>query len=67
MRTDFTAAELNLFRQWFNAVEDGSSEYLYAIDYMLYNKIQKILGNRIRKVHLDEIKRLTRIGKFDIQ
>lgn len=38
-RLQFTAQELNLVRQWFNAVEDVAPEYLKTADFELGNRI----------------------------
>lgn len=39
----FTHAELDLLRQWFNAVEDLNGKYLTAEDRALYDKIKGAL------------------------
>lgn len=38
----FTAEELNLMRQWFNAIEDLAPEYLEQADRDLMQKIAKV-------------------------
>lgn len=39
--TTFSKEELNLFRQWFNAVEDLSPAYLEKSDCDLYRKVME--------------------------
>ena len=41
---DFTPAELDLLRQWFNAIEDLNKKYLTDEDRALYGKIMAALG-----------------------
>jgi hypothetical protein len=41
--TMFSKEELNLFRQWFNAVEDLSPAYLEKSDCDLYRKVMEAL------------------------
>lgn len=41
---ELTRDELDLIRQWFNAVEDMNKKYLTADDYILRSKILKHLG-----------------------
>ena len=36
---EFTQEELNLLREWFNAVKDLNPKYLESMDYVLYKKI----------------------------
>ena len=42
-----TKEQLDLFRQWFNSIEDTNAGYLNAADYTLYIEIMKELGLRI--------------------
>lgn len=39
--------EMNLFRQWFDSVQDTNAEYLQKVDYVLAEKIYKKLGMRV--------------------
>ena len=39
----FTKDELDLFRQWFNAVQDLNEPYLEKADYTLYAKVKSEL------------------------
>ena len=41
--TKFSKEELNLFRQWFNAVEDLSPAYLEKSDCDLYRKVMEMM------------------------
>lgn len=41
--TTFSKEELNLFRQWFNAVEDLSPAYLEKSDCDLYRKVMEMM------------------------
>lgn len=41
--TTFSKEELNLFRQWFNAVEDVSHAYLEKSDCDLYRKVMEMM------------------------
>lgn len=41
--TTFSKEELNLFRQWFNAVEDLSPAYLEKSDCDLYRKVMELM------------------------
>jgi hypothetical protein len=41
---DLTEAEVNLIRQWFNAVQDLNPKYLEAEDYALARRIHAELG-----------------------
>jgi hypothetical protein len=52
-----TEKELNLIREWFNAVQDLNDEYLDINDYKLAGKIYKILGLQIPDKIFDEMKR----------
>jgi hypothetical protein len=40
---DFTLEELNLIRQWFNAVEDLNPDYLEFSDRQLGNRIERFV------------------------
>ena len=40
---DFTQEELNLLRQWYNAVKDLNPWYLEGTDHILYKKILSCL------------------------
>lgn len=46
----FTAAEADLLRQWFNAVEDVAPKFLELADYELAIKLARLLGTREPKV-----------------
>lgn len=59
----FTKEELNLFREWFTVCEDVNPQYLEAKDYELYNKLQSILGNKIRTCHIEIIEKLKGLDK----
>ncbi len=51
--------ELELIRQWFNAVKDLNPDYLRRADYSLYRRILNKLGMRVSKndaYHPDEKK-----------
>lgn len=39
MNSAYTKEELDLFRQWFNAVQDLNNDYLKESDYALYAKV----------------------------
>ena len=54
---NFDAAELQLFRQWFNAVDDLNERYLDEDDLLLYKKLMDHMGMRVS----DRI--MYRIGK----
>lgn len=41
--TTFSKEELNLFRQWFNAIEDLSPAYLEKSDCNLYRKVMEMM------------------------
>jgi hypothetical protein len=41
--TMFSKEELNLFRQWFNAMEDLSPSYIEKSDCDLYRKVMELL------------------------
>lgn len=43
-RAVITAADLDLLRQWFEAIEDCTPEYLEAADHVLAAKVKKLLG-----------------------
>lgn len=45
---ELTDKELNLIRQWFDAVEDVLPEYLGKADVKLGQRIQRHLGFRVR-------------------
>ena len=51
----FTRDELDLIRQWFNAVQDVNPEYLEKPDYALAKRIYGMLDmripNSIQKIH----------------
>jgi hypothetical protein len=44
---DLTNAELELVRQWFNAVQDANPAYLGADDYILARQIYEMLRIRV--------------------
>ena len=46
---ELTNEDLNLIRQWFNALEDCSPEYLCGEDYELAKRIYVALGVKIPK------------------
>lgn len=41
---EFTKIELNLFRQWYNAVQDSNPQYLEEPDHALARKVLTELG-----------------------
>jgi hypothetical protein len=43
----FSAEQIDLFRQWFNAVQDLNSAYLTPADYQLARVIHERLGLRV--------------------
>lgn len=45
--SELTNEELNLARQWFNAVQDLNPGYLELADYSLAAKIHEALGVRV--------------------
>ena len=40
---EFNSDELDLFRQWYNNIQDVNPEYLEPEDEQLYNKVMEIL------------------------
>lgn len=46
-KTAISHNEMNLFRQWFDSVQDTNSEYLHKDDYVLAEKLYKELGIRV--------------------
>lgn len=44
---DLTTPDLNLMRQWFDAVQDVSPEYLEAKDFALARRLYERLGIRV--------------------
>jgi hypothetical protein len=43
----FSPADLDLFRQWFNSVQDTNGGYLDAADYALARRLYEVLGMRV--------------------
>ena len=50
-----TDAEVDLVRQWFNALEDTTPEFLEAADYDLGRRIALRLGTRIPSPPLTKV------------
>lgn len=44
---NLTRDELELCRQWFDAVQDVNPEYLQPSDFVLAKKIHELLGMRV--------------------
>ncbi|MDP8745345.1 hypothetical protein ABTW57_06160 [Serratia sp. SM59] len=44
MKPMFSAEELNLFRQWFNSMEDTNPAYIQPSDQSLYRKVLALLA-----------------------
>jgi hypothetical protein len=44
---NFTVDELELFREWFDVVQDVSPKYLEQKDYELAKKLYERLGHRV--------------------
>lgn len=51
---ELTRDEIDRLRQWYNAVEDLSPEYLEDADLALYLKILRTLGIKPRPRHLGQ-------------
>lgn len=43
----FTKEELDLVRQWFDAVQDLNPAYLEKADYVLAKRVYEALGHRV--------------------
>jgi hypothetical protein len=50
-----TGQELDLMRQWFDAVQDLNPDYLEAADYEMAAKIYKKLGMRVPNSIADKL------------
>lgn len=55
----FSEGELELFRQWFNALEDLSPKFLDGKDYLLAKKVLDELGVRAPKSMLEKMEKLS--------
>jgi hypothetical protein len=47
MAARYSVAQISLFRQWFDAVQDLNPAYLTAADYQLAREIYEQLGMRV--------------------
>lgn len=56
---NFSEEDLELFRQWFNAVEDLNPKYLERKDYLLAKKVLDELGVRAPKSMLEKLEKLS--------
>jgi hypothetical protein len=56
---NFSEDELELFRQWFNAVEDLNPKYLERKDYLLAKKVLDELGARAPNSMLEKLEKLS--------
>lgn len=55
MKNEFNIVEVDLIRQWFNAVQDLNPDYLESNDYVLAVKIHKLLGLRVANSVLEKL------------
>jgi len=62
--TPRTDAKLDIYRQWFDAVQDLSPEYLEPLDYQLAKQLYKELGRRVPKSILLQVDKAMKAGKF---
>ncbi len=58
----FSIEEVNLFRQWFNTLEDTRKDYLELDDYRLGKKVIEIMDMRVSNYVLDQINKLTSLN-----
>ncbi|EOT7841596.1 hypothetical protein [Pseudomonas aeruginosa] len=56
---NFSEDELELFRQWFNAVEDLNPKYLERKDYLLAKKVLDELGAKTPNSMLEKLEKLS--------
>jgi len=66
MNERFTLAEVDLFRQWFNAVDDLNPLHHIAEDRDLYKKLKRILTEHRRGkiTDFDPLHKINKVGKL---
>lgn len=47
MTINLTKAEVDLFRQWFDTIQDVNPKYLGLSDYLLAKKVHRALGQKV--------------------
>ena len=62
--TPRTDAKLDIYRQWFDAVQDLSPEYLEPLDYQLAKQLYEELGMRVPKSILLQVDKAMKAGKL---